>query len=207
MEPDTNKILRSKILEAENKQVEWDREKVLAGLNFNTANKKSMKPFKYYTIAASTLLFVFIIQYNTTDIEPIYKARIEKGKSTLPVDTSATKNSKTVAEPSLVANSIAEMPKESKITTKLKPKTAQIPLLDLETPNIQLAENTITITNLTPVKTQIKKREIVPIIGIAYKDNTPTKTQKPLPLHIDFGTNANTLVYSENSSILRTKIN
>lgn len=209
MEPNDEKLLRSKITEAEKNHTHWNRDKVLSGLNFSPAPKKRRPIFWYYT-AAATVLLVFVIQlFNTDYSTPIYQAR--NSKNVTKTDTTLSKS----IDPIEIEPQLTQIDNLTPIQSK-KAKTIKNTSPTIK-PALPPAPNPVLVASLenTKVPNEIEeiilpvKKKIAPIIGVVYEIQKPIEKQKKLPLQIEFGkqNSEQTLAYTANQAILQTTLN
>jgi hypothetical protein len=204
MEPKDEKLLRDKIEATEKKHADWNRDKVLAGLNFATTTKKK-KPLLFYFSAAASLLIAFAVFYNFSATR-VYQARTNTPNILSDTDTATTPFISPAASEILVAenNFTPLIPKKVKpLQNKVFKKEVAIPvpaIIPITEPAI--AEN-------VEVKIVRKKKIITPIIGVIYNNDTPKEKIKKLPLQIEFGkqNTAQNLAYQENDHLLQTSLN
>lgn len=207
MEPNDEKLLRSKILEAEKNHTEWNRDKVLGGLNFASTPKKRRVAIWYYAAAAS-LVLAFIIPYTTSNSTNAYQARITKSSPL--ADTSSQKIISPIEEEPLIAENQTINPIQHKKTSTIKrtPPTREL-ILPTQLASVQLASLEIDDEHEKVEVAVSEKKKIAPIIGIVYEETKPVEKQKKLPLQLEFGkhNSGETLANTENQAFLQTTLN
>lgn len=204
MEPNNNELLRSKILEADKMPMEWNQEKVLAGLNIASKPKKSRPSIFYYSAAASILFACFVL-YNSNSPQ-MYQARTNKPiinkatEVTIPSNTANIPSETMVAENNIIPLQTKRI-KHIKSTPVSKELTIQIVAVEPITTLALVGDNALEIAP--------EKKKIAPIIGIDYNNHTAQEKRKKLPLQIEFGkqNNAQNLAYQENNHFLQTTLN
>jgi hypothetical protein len=204
MEPKDEKLLRDKIAATEKNHADWNRDKVLAGLNFAPPAKAKKRTLFYYSAAAS-ILMAFAVFYNFGTTKA-YQARTSTPNILTQTDSAITPFISPESNEILVAenNFTPLIPKKVKpLQNKVLKKEVDIPTPAI-IPNIEAA-----IAENAEVKIVREKKTITPIIGVIYNNDTPQEKIKKLPLQIEFGkqNNAQNLAYQENNRFLQTTLN
>lgn len=202
MEPKEYSLLRSKINEAEKSHTDWNRDKVLAGLNIATNTQKRTTKTWYFSAAAS-ILSAFFVLYNFSST-PRYQARVSSPEKILPPDTLETKSINSELNPERpVAKVYRYLP--TKGPTVIVSEKIKTELVLPAAPSLTDVKNYENSMAYAPTV----KKKIKPIVGVMYQQRPAAGKSKLLLVEIEFGkqNQAPNLAYQENNHFLKTTIN